>query len=288
MILNPNKKLQTFDHEDAVKEFMRSYRLSPRSPNLIFLEEILERFANLPYENLSKIIKLNKAWESPEKIRLPEEVLEDHLAYRLGGTCFSLTFYLQTILEVQGFRCYPVMADMKAGPNIHCCLIVILDGTKYLVDPGYLLTRPMEINPQKPRLFRTEFTGVELRYDHQTQRYNLYTFNRNEIKWRYRFQDRPVPPEEFLQHWLASFRWNTMHALCLTKVQKDSLIFVHNTFMRETNFVSKKNYNLKKNFHKTIQQLFGIDQQLIEQAQVALQENLARERALGLWKPKNR
>jgi arylamine N-acetyltransferase len=274
-------------HKDGVYYFMDFFRLGAKNPELSFLQEILEYFSTIPYENISKIIKLNQAWDSPEKIRLPEEVMDEHIACKLGGTCFSLTFFLQSILTRNGFVCYPVMADMRAGRNIHCCLIVILDSVKYLVDPGYLLTQPMEINPTKPRLYRTEFAGVELRFDDQSQRYDLFTFNKNEMKWRYRFQDRPVPSQEFLQHWLASFRWNSMHGICLTKVTKGGLIFVHKTFMRETTFNGKRNFNIKRNYHATIHGIFGIDKELIEQAQVALDENLERERTLGLWVPKN-
>jgi len=279
--------LDPFAHPDSVRAFLHYARLQSRKPGLSFLGEIVQAFARLPYENLSKILKLNQHWERRDaRLRLPEEVIEDHLERRLGGTCFSLTFFLQSILTQHGFACYPVMADMKAGRNIHCCLVVRLEGVKYLVDPGYLLTQPMELNPAKPRLFRSEFAGVELRRVPDTDAYDLFTFNRHETKWRYRFRDRPVPADEFLQHWQASFSWNSMHGLCLTKVLDGGLIFVHKYFMRETTFTGKKNYNIKRDYHARIHDLFGIDPQVVEQAQVALQENLKRERESGLWLPR--
>ncbi len=281
IIINPA------DYTDAVHHFMQFFRLRGKNPQLSFLQEILKQFAGIPYENISKIIKLNEHWYSvTEKIRLPQEVMQDHISLQLGGTCFSLTFYLQSILTQHGFTCYPVMADMRAGRNIHCCLIVILDSVKYLVDPGYLLTQPMELNPRKPKLFRSEFAGVELHFNHENQSYELFTFNKNEIKWRYRFQDRPVPSEEFLQHWLKSFDLNSMHGICLTKVMNGGLIYVHKKFMRETTINGKRNFNIKRNYHTTINDIFGIDKQIIEQAQFALEENLKRERDLGIWVPK--
>lgn len=274
---------------DGVRGFMDYFELRPKNPILSFLHEILEHFPKLPYENISKIIKLSQHWDAQSnKIRLPEEIIEDHITHKLGGTCFSLTFYLQAILTQHGFACYPVMADMRAGRNIHCCLVVILDSIKYLVDPGYLLTQPMELDPAKPRLFRSEFAGVELRYDSRNQSYELFTFNKNEVKWRYRFQDRPVPPDEFLQHWQASFGWNSMHGICLTKVMHGGLIFVHKNFMRETTFAGKRNFNIRKDYHARIREIFGIDEQIIEQARAALKANLQQERELGLWAPKNK
>lgn len=157
-------RLNPDDHEDSVDAFFDFNRLSRSRATLDFLSELLQHFARIPYENISKIINLHESldWDLP-KLRLPETVISQHIDFRLGGTCFSLTFYLQTILAHSGFTCYPVMADMRAGKNIHCCLIVILDSVKYLVDPGYLLTRPMALNPHQPKLFHTEFAGVELR-----------------------------------------------------------------------------------------------------------------------------
>jgi len=276
--------LKPRDHTDSVRQFLRHFGLSARSPGLFFLQEILDNFAGIPYENISKIIKLNATWDSPDRrLRLPEEVLEQHLSSRLGGTCFSLTFFLQTILSQHGFQCYPVMADMRAGRNIHCCLMVILEDAKYLVDPGYLLTKPMALNPQKMKVYKTAFSGIDLRYDAATNWYHLYTFNNEKSTWRYRFQDRPTPPDEFLQHWQASFSWNSMHNICLTKVHKDGLLYIREAYMRETTFSGKRSYNIKENYHAVISERFGIDKQLLEQAQVALQSNLLEEKKRGLW-----
>lgn len=281
--------LDPLAHRDGVQMFMNYFGLQPHQPDRRFLEDILERFATIPYENISKIIRLHENWDGLEKLRLPEQVLLDHVTHHLGGTCFSLTFFLQAILSQHGFVNYPVMADMRAGRNIHCALIVTLDGIKFLVDPGYLLTQPMELNPKKPRLYRTEFAGVELQFDVTAQAFNLFTFDKTETKWRYRFDDRPTSPQEFLRHWLASFGWNSMHGICLTKVTRGGLIYVHKTFMRETTFAGKRNVNIKKNYHAAINEAFGITPQLIEQAQVALTANLARKRVLGMWvPPKNR
>ncbi|MFQ5676815.1 MAG: arylamine N-acetyltransferase [bacterium] len=286
-----SKHLQTshldpLKHADSVAEFSSYFRLPDKKADLDYLREILDHFSTIPYENISKITKLNQNWQDQGgRVRLPEEVINGHIAKGLGGTCFSLTFFLQSILAQNGFTCYPVMADMRAGNNIHCCLIVKLDGQKYLVDPGYLLTQPMEINPIKPRHYRNEFSGVHLQFDAPAGVYNLFTFNKSESKWRYRFRDRAVPPEEFLQHWLASFGWNSMHAICLTKVMKDGLLYFRKDFMRETTFNGKRNFNVKKNSPAVIRDRFGIDEQTVEQAQAALEDNLRTEMKLGLWIP---
>lgn len=273
LILDPQQ------HSDGVRRFLLHYNLLPgRQPDLVGLQKILVSFSHLPYENLSKIIKFHRhGVEESERLRLPEEVVEDHLHSHLGGTCFSLTFFLQAILLQHGFSCYLVMGDMKAGRNIHCALIVMLDHTKYLIDPGYLLRQPLALDPNRPRLYHTEFTGVELRLNPAHAAYEVFTFNRQEMKWRYRFVDRPTSPEEFLSHWQASFHRNSMNALCLTRVTDEELIYIRKDFMRITNLAGKRNVSIKDKYHSTIQQTFGIAPEYVERALSALRDNLVEQ-----------
>lgn len=266
LILDPKQ------HDEGVRLFLRHYNLlSSRQPDLVVLQKILASFSHLPYENLSKIIKFHRhGAHETERLRLPEEVIEEHLRLRLGGTCFSLTFFLQAILLHYGFPAYIVMADMKAGRNIHCAMIVLLDGVKYLVDPGYLFRQPMALDPNRPRLYHSEFAGVELRFHPAHETYEVFTFNRQEMKWRYCFADRPTPPEEFLRHWQASFHRNSMNAICLTRIADEELIYIRKDFMRITNFDGKRNVSIKGKYHATIQQVFGIAPEYVEQALAAL------------------
>ena len=289
---NQPKNLSCLLHSEhyfkTSQHFQEFFSISFRNPDINYLGEILLHFSNLPYENISKIIKRHHHFEDLEKIRLPDEVMEDHAKHHLGGTCFSLTFFLQTILQNQGFSCYPIMADMRWGENVHCALIVQYDRKKYLVDPGYLLNQPMELSAEKPRILHSETSGIELVYHQKERYYHLYTFNREQTKWRYRFNDRSVSAEEFLKFWLDSFSWNTMHGLCLTKVEKGRMVYIHKNYMRETTFKGKQNFNIKQNYHETIQKIFGIDPNLVDEAKSALQANLAKERELGLWVPKTK
>jgi len=273
--------LDAAQHHEAVELFLKRYRSSSgRQATETALKKILAGFSNLPYENLSKIIKFHRhGAHEAERLRLPEEVIEDHLQSHLGGTCFSLTFFLQAILLHHGFPCYIVMADMKAGRNIHCAMVVMLGGVKYLVDPGYLLRQPLALDPNRPRLYHTEFTGVELRFNPAHNAYEVFTFNRQEMKWRYRFVDRPTPSQEFLQHWQASFHRNSMNALCLTRATAEELIYIRRDFMRITNLEGKRNVSIKGKYHATIQQAFGIAPEYVEQALSALRENLVAQAA---------
>jgi len=270
---------------EAVQSFKKYFDIKDTLPDFQTLQKILVHFSRLPYENLSKIIKFQHLPDDPQKIRMPMEVLEGFFEHQLGGTCFSLTYFLQSILDQTGFVCYPVLADMKWGKNVHCALIVLFHSKKYLVDPGYLFHEPFEIDLQNPRSYHSPFSGVELTYSPEKETFSVYTFQRDQMKWRYNFCDHPVSPATFLNVWLESFNWNSMNGLCLTKVENNKMIYVHKTFMRETGFDSRKNFNIKNNYHETLQQIFGISREIVDEALAANEANLIRKKELGLWTP---
>ena len=280
--------LKPEDHRSSAFQFLNYYNIKQKLPGQLFLEEILEKYTNLPYENISKIIKLNEDFSSENRIRLPDQVINEHEQFKLGGTCFSLTFYLESILKTLGYNCYPIMADMRNQPNIHCALVVIIDMKKYLVDPGYLLTRPMEIHPDVPRLYRTEHTGVELSFDKSDERYHLYTFDRQEKKWRYRFWDRPAPPQDFLRYWQESFYKGTMHGIVMTKIKPDGMIYMQNNYLKITSIEGQQKQRLKEGYFSTVQNIFGFGPELVEKAQEAMQRNMALEWELALSKKRDK
>jgi arylamine N-acetyltransferase len=270
LTLNPAHYHQT------AREFLTRNKISRRRPiGIEILDEVLQAFIRIPYENLSKIIKYHKHHQDTMSLRLPDEVWQDYCRYKLGGTCFSLTFFLRAIVDFLGFSNYPVMAHMKAGENRHCALIVDFHSDHYLLDPGYVLDVPMQINTEQRRLFRSAHAGVELRDGNAPLHYNLYTFTQDNFQWRYAFADLPVSDNAFLKHWLDSFSWNGMNGLCLTQARKDSLIFIHKYFMRETTMHGKQNFNLKRNREQTIQEIFGIPPQIVEEAEAAVQQRMA-------------
>lgn len=281
-------RLDPANHAYAVRRFMDSFVIKPAPPDHELLRLVLNAFASFPYENISKIIKLSGHFLSSERVRLPEEVMEDYERHRLGGTCFSLTFFLHTILYHLGFRSHIVMADMGQRANVHCGLIAMLEHGLFLVDPGYLLTQPMEIHPDKPRLYRAPHSGVELRFDTVRDRYQLYTFDQQALKLRYDFSASPTSLPEFLKHWLASFYQGTMHGICLTQVREDQLVYLHGDYLQVTTMAGKSKQRLKSDYERTVSSLFGIAPEWLERAQEAMTRNMELERTHGLYRPKKR
>lgn len=276
------QKLNPSAYFHVARDFLSFFQISfPESRRFDIIAEILPAFIRIPYENLSKIIKYHKNHQDVTSIRLPDEVWEDFRKYRLGGTCFSLTFFLRTIVEYLGFSSYPVMAHMKAGRNRHCALIVDFQGKHYLLDPGYVLDMPMLMSSTQRRFYRSAYTGVELRDGDLPLHYQLFTFTQETVHRRYEFADLPVSETAFMDHWLDSFSWNGMNGLCLTQARKDSLIYIHKYFMRETKFDRKQNFNLKRNREQVIREIFGIPAEFVEEAEAAVQQRMAKYNKFG-------
>ncbi|MBD3376675.1 hypothetical protein GF406_16690 [candidate division KSB1 bacterium] len=282
-------KVETLDpyrHREAVWQFLDYFDLQRQSPSLSFLQTLTSHYSKFPYENISKILKLYKDFFSVDRIRLPEEVLHDYIDQRLGGTCWSLTFFLQTILLNLGYVVYPITAHMRNRPNWHCALILLWQKKHFLIDPGYLLNVPLQLHPDQPRVFHTEHTGVELHFDRAEETYHLYTFNRDQRKWRYAFQDLPVPSDRFLQLWLDSFYKGTMHSVLITRVKKEGMLYLHNDYLQISNRYGRKKENLENKSLHIVQELFDISPELVKEARRIIPLHLEMERQHGIYKPK--
>jgi arylamine N-acetyltransferase len=274
------------NHAYAVRHFLEYFSIKQAMADADLLIKILESFSQIPYENISKIVKLNRNFLTEDRLRLPEEVMEDFSRHHLGGTCFSLSFFLHTVLYHLGYQTHMVMADMRNRANVHCALVALLNNKVYLIDPGYLLTQPMQIHPDKSRLYRAPHNGVELKFDPESRRYQLYTFDRQLIKFRYSFFVEPTPLPEFLQHWLASFYQAGMHGICMTQMQEDQLVYLHNDFLQVASVNGKNKRHIKQNYEKVVGEVFGIGPEWVEMAQEALAGNMELERIHGLYRLK--
>src|SRR5262245_44753462 len=95
-----------------LSKFWERYSLDDLAPDFAQLSRIAGAFSNLPYENVTKILKDARSITVRQKLRGTEEVLQDHLRWNTGGTCFSLCNALASILENSGFPAFIAMADM--------------------------------------------------------------------------------------------------------------------------------------------------------------------------------
>jgi arylamine N-acetyltransferase len=243
--------------------FISHFGIGLEDPGPGLLSAMVTEYSNIPYENLTKIIKKFSMQDFSDRRRMPEEVMEGYISSSTGGTCFSLTYCLGNILSGAGFKCYPVMADMKK-PNIHCALIVCLDRKKYLVDPGYLLGGPVELSGRTAEV-ETPFGSVEIRPRGRTN-YDLYTVTGSERKWRYRLKMTPIPKDLFMKYWERSFSLPMMNSVQLTRLSSRGHLYIRDHHLRFRTPGQKINENIRHNIEKKIESEFGIPGDITGQA----------------------
>ena len=278
---------------EARELFSDHFGIAPEGADLALLRRMIAAYSNLPYENLTKIIRKFTARSPEERLRGPIEVVSGFIERRTGGTCFSLTYCLGSMLSSAGLRCHPVMADMKR-PNIHCALVVETSGRRYLVDPGYLVGEPVEL-AGAPVQVETTFGTVELR-PRQNDSYDLFTLEGGwdelsgvgrleratalvprtaERKWRYTVRTAGVSHADFMRHWQESFALPMMNNLLLTRLTPEGHLYVKNHHLRVKGREGKANENIRGALEARIAAEFGIPPEVTAEAR----EHIARLRS---------
>jgi arylamine N-acetyltransferase len=239
----------------AKEMFTEHFGIPVGDPDLDMLRAIIQSYSNIPYENLTKIIKKFTVPGTAQRLRGPEEVIGGFIERHTGGTCFSLTYCLGAILTKAGYECNPAMADMKR-PNIHCALVVRLNGRRYLIDPGYLLGEPVELSGAAVAVY-TSFGRVELR-PRSGERYDLFTVTGGDVKWRYRIKTVPVPRSLFFKYWQESFSLPMMNSIQLTRLTDRGHLYIRDHHLRLRRGDEKVNENIRGELERRIEREFGI------------------------------
>jgi len=266
--------IEQVDGSDASRIFLKEAGIQ-RSRGVTFLRQLAKNFSQLPYENLSKLIKIGQLSDPSRALRLPEEVVTDHFERNFGGTCFSLTFLFDRILRFAGFACYKVMAEMRSGRNVHCLVIVEERGSKYLIDPGYALYEVIELPKQGKTSVACPHAVVEIVADGEG-RYDLWTVDPSGRKWRYRFEDVPVDEGDFERYWIESFARPTLSNVCLTRLTPQGHIYFRKDFFKFTSLETVTKRRVKEGIERVVAAEFGIDGQWVNQALEVLNRRRSR------------
>ena len=258
-----------------LSKFWERYSLDELEPDFANLSRIAGAFSNLPYENVTKILKDARSTTVGQKLRRTEEVLQDHLRWNTGGTCFSLCNALASILENCGFQAFIAMADMHYGPNIHCAVIVPLNEKRYLMDPGYLLHQPIilpDVGMEVER--KTPMNTVFLRHE-DINTFSLYTLESGQLKWRYRLHTIPVSAKEFEGHWIHSFSLNSMEHVTLSRLDQNGRLYFRKNRLEKVNELQRIQSPFRDSETGELSKIFGMPSDLILNARKIL---LARPR----------
>jgi arylamine N-acetyltransferase len=160
----------------------------------------------LPYENLSKIVAFSHGGNMESTLGLASDWLEKSRDTGAGGTCFSLTWWLRRRIRASGLDCGLLMGDKGRDLNIHCGLRFEWQGRGYLLDPGYMIFDPLPL-PDAGLATMAWVSPNEVRVEDlpDLDVWRLWSGPRGAMKRRFDFRRKPVPEEEFLAHWEASY-----------------------------------------------------------------------------------
>ena len=200
-----------------IDRFCNRYGIDRNTAGRALIEQVAGAFSNVPYENLTKIIKSDVLVNAQSALRFPGEVLSDHLAWGTGGTCFSLTAAVIAVFDALGIEAQPLLADRHYGSDTHCGLVVMHGTAPLLIDPGYLFFVPTPLPERTTVAVSLGYTTIELVPLGDGSRIELATLVKGSRKVRLTYKRAPVDPETFVRAWEASFAWEMMTYPVLTR-----------------------------------------------------------------------
>ena len=219
--------------------------------NIEKLNKILIGIKNIPYENITKIFRLNL---------LPQNRPRGHLlllrkneeSFR-GGTCFSLSNAIIQILRNNNISAKAIIGNMERETFPHFFVIVDIDDAKYIIDPGFMIYEPIKITKNKQMEFSTSISNYLLEYKDE-EYYELYSNNDNNKKFRYKFSSLPINDEEFKNYWIKSFDY--INKITASRIVDDKHIFISGDFVQIKQKNSVEKYKNKATAYKYLMKYF--------------------------------
>ena len=175
-----------------VRQFLDVNRIDAQQTPVDVLTATAQAFARLPFENLTKIIKDAESGRVAEARRTPAEVLADHWNFGAGGTCFALTSTMLHLVRGLGFDAEPILADRRYGADTHSAFLVWLEGKPHLLDPGYLIVKPLPLPTDAEVRIATPFNELILVPKDGGAKVELYTQQDKQTTYRLTFKTAPV------------------------------------------------------------------------------------------------
>lgn len=232
----------------------------------------------IPYENISKILKdryIKEYRKESDKFRFPDELIGEHIEKHFGGTCFSVTYTLSHILDYFGICNNIVMGDMRVGENVHCAVVMELNGNRYLLDPGYMISEPIPITDDGESYIKTQSHDIILKKNKENGKQDLYTVgSKGNAVLRLGFHNDFVDDDTFKKYWEESFSRDTMDAVMVEYLSDAGLYYFRKNHVVHTSQGKKSNYVFEKedDIASFIEEFYGINKNYIHEAHRALTE----------------
>jgi arylamine N-acetyltransferase len=211
---------------NELQNFIGHYNIHPGGTPWQLLERVVAAFARLPYENITKIIKKAESGNCEQARRYPEEVIRDHINWGAGGTCFSLTAALSSLVRDLGWKTEYILADRRYGQDTHCALLIWIKGIPHLLDPGYLIVNPIPLHSEKKLHIKTGINDLILTPEENEGKISLHTVRGDKKTYRLTYRTSPVDTGEFCKAWDSSFQWDMMRYPLMTRTEGSRQIYL--------------------------------------------------------------
>ncbi len=233
--------------------FFDHFGLSPAS-GAAKLHDIAAAFSRIPWENLTKFLLKVRG---EERLRLPGEVFRGFAEDGTGGTCYSLTEALASVLADCGWKVRPLTGHMRHGRNIHCALLAESGDGVFLLDPGFVVPLPVQLKAEGGTL---ELHGRKLYWTRSGDGWDLHSEEDDGGRlWRYHLEGRILSREEFLGYWRNSFNAPGLNSLHINISLPDCRLSAHNGNLRIAGRNAKMNRKLSSDYGTGVEEAFGLN-----------------------------
>ena len=256
-------------------EYLAILGIEFQHPNLETLNEIVyQHIRKFPFENISKLYYRKHLG----RMHLPslEQFLSGNQRFKLGGTCYTVNYYLFQLLSYLGYKVKLCGADMSRT-NAHLAITAKINGQDYLVDVGYAApfykSIPLDNKHDEEISYGMDRFVISPRDEKNGNKLTLY--RRGKIKDGYYLKPAQRHIEDFNLRIIESFntRSTFLNSLLLAKCMGSSFISVHNF---QLIISQKEDYFVEflpsaEKLVETIEQVFGIPKDITKDALCDLQ-----------------
>jgi arylamine N-acetyltransferase len=116
----------------------------------------------VPWESVSRIVRRHTVAATSDCPRWPEEFWDCAIGYGFGGTCFESTLAFYSLLSSLGYEGYLTVNNMGDTRGCHAAIILLLNGSKYLVDVTIPVHASIRVEPGKTTRRSTVFHDYTL------------------------------------------------------------------------------------------------------------------------------
>jgi arylamine N-acetyltransferase len=251
----------------VLADFVAHFGIKPGGPPRRLLDDVVTAFARLPYENITKIIKRAEHGSPEPARRYPGEVIHNHIRWGAGGTCFSLTSALLHLVRCLGWKAEYILADRRYGQDTHCALVVWVGNVPHLLDPGFLIVRPVQLRGNREQEIETGINHLILAPAGEPGKFSLSTVREGVKTYRLTYKTSSIDESEFFRAWNASFGWEMMRYPLLTRTEGGEQIYLRGSRIQisRAGFVEKREIS-EKDLIARIAAEFRIDPSLVSRA----------------------